>query len=424
MRALSLRRRGVGAGPARRGGAVSRTTPPAIVRRRPDSRSTNRSPTSRTSGSAQRDPDERPVGGHLLHVVEADPRVAFGRARVQLERAARRDRTVERSDGFDARLEDGRGGPQAGGGKDLAPRDPRAFGGEVGRDPGDRRRAPDVPVVRLEPADPRPGPGRQELDLRAGRQRPAGERPRHDGARTLDREHAVDVQAGAPVALGLGGAGEHRVERDDELVEPLAGRGRARDDRSTFERGALDAFGHLGSGALEPRRVDEVALGERDHRAVRAEDVDDLEVFLGLRLPTLVRRDHEQHQADRSDAGEHRADEPLVPRHVDEPELASRGERAPRVPELDRQAPALLLVETIGVHPGQTHDQARLAVIDVAGGRDDGGSGAGRCLGRRGARAFSHRAGRRPRARSGRLAPGRASPRVTPSAGRAARRVR
>ena len=71
----------------------------------------------------QRDPDEGPVGGHLLHVVEADPRVAFGRARVQLERAARRDRTVERSDGFDACLEDGRGGPQAGRGKDLAPRD-------------------------------------------------------------------------------------------------------------------------------------------------------------------------------------------------------------------------------------------------------------------------------------------------------------
>ena len=48
-RALASRR-GVGDGPARRGGAVSRTTPPAIVRRRPDSRRTNRSPTSRTSG--------------------------------------------------------------------------------------------------------------------------------------------------------------------------------------------------------------------------------------------------------------------------------------------------------------------------------------------------------------------------------------
>ena len=145
-----------------------------------------------------------------------------------------------------------------------------------------------------------------------------------------------------------------------------------------------------------PRGVDEIALGERDHRAVRAEDVDDLEVLLRLRLPPLVGRDDEQHEADRSDAGEHRADEPLVPRDVDEPELASRGERAPRVPELDRQAPALLLVETIGVHPGQTRDEARLAVIDVAGGRDDGRSGV----------AAVHRAPWRPSVQSS----GRSSP--------------
>src|SRR4029434_8337873 len=121
---------------------------------------------------------------------------------------------------------------------------------------------------------------------------------------------------------------------------------------------APDAFGHLGSDAIQTRGLHEIALGEGDLRTVRAQDVDDLEMLLRLRLPPLVGRDDEQHEADGSDPGEHRADEPLVPRHVDEPELATGGERVPRVPELDREAPALLLVETIGVHPGQTVDHA------------------------------------------------------------------
>ena len=113
----------------------------------------------------ERDPDEGALGRHLPDVVEADPRV--GRAGVQLEGAARRDRAVERSDGLDPRLERRRGHPHAGRGQDLAPRDARAVGGEVDRDPRDRRRGRDASVVSLETSDPRPGPRRQQLDLLA-----------------------------------------------------------------------------------------------------------------------------------------------------------------------------------------------------------------------------------------------------------------
>jgi hypothetical protein len=81
---------------------------------------------------------------------------------------------------------------------------------------------------------------------------------------------------------------------------------------------------HLVGDEVQPLVGHEVALGDRDHRSVHAEHVDDLQVLLGLRLPALVRRDDEQHQTDRSDAREHRAHEPLVPGHVHESDLATR----------------------------------------------------------------------------------------------------
>jgi hypothetical protein len=106
----------------------------------------------------------------------------------------------------------------------------------------------------------------------------------------------------------------------------------------------------LGPRELQSVVVREVGLGERDHRAVHAQHVHDLQVFLGLRLPPLVGGHHEQHQAHRADPREHRPDEAFVAGHVHEPQLATRRERAPRVAELDRQAAALLLVEPVGVH--------------------------------------------------------------------------
>ena len=56
-------RRSSASPPGRRGGAGSSTIPPATVSRRPDSRRTNRSPTSRTSGAESRMRANAPSGG-------------------------------------------------------------------------------------------------------------------------------------------------------------------------------------------------------------------------------------------------------------------------------------------------------------------------------------------------------------------------
>ena len=84
--------------------------------------------------------------------------------------------------------------------------------------------------------------------------------------------------------------------------------------------------------------VDEVALVSAMTPARDAEHVEDLQVLLGLRLPSFVGGHDEQHQRHGSDAGEHVADEPFVARDVDEADLAAARKRAPRVPEVDRRA--------------------------------------------------------------------------------------
>ncbi len=83
-----------------------------------------------------------------------------------------------------------------------------------------------------------------------------------------------------------------------------------------------------------------------------------------LRLDRLVRRDDEKHRIDPADAGEHVLDEPLVPRHVDEPDLHLPVAKASE-PEIDRDPPLLLLREPVTIHPRQRPHQRRLPMINM-----------------------------------------------------------
>jgi hypothetical protein len=57
--------------------------------------------------------------------------------------------------------------------------------------------------------------------------------------------------------------------------------------------------------------------------------------------------------------------------YVDDPDLEAAGETQVRESEVDGHAAALLFGKTIGVDPGESRDQGRLAVVDVAGSADD-----------------------------------------------------
>ena len=94
-------------------------------------------------------------------------------------------------------------------------------------------------------------------------------------------------------------------------------------------------------------------------------------MLLGLRHHAVVGGDGEQHEVDAVRAGEHVADEALVARDVDDARPGAVREIEVGEAEIDRDAALFLLLEPVGVLPGERLDEARLAVIDVAGGADD-----------------------------------------------------
>ena len=222
----------------------------------------------------------------------------------------------------------------------------------------------------LQRADARSGAGGIQLHLVADAQAVAAERSGDHGSRTFDGEHAVDEQARTGV-FGWTSGGEHGVERGGKILDALAGLRRHRYDRRVGEHGPGQTFAHLVLGESERLGVDQIAFRERHDTASYAEDVQDLQVLLGLRLPSLVCGHDEEHQPNGADAGEHVCDEPLVARHIDEPNLATGRQRAPRVSQIDRQPAPFLFRPAVGIDTGQTNDQRRLAVIHVAGRRHD-----------------------------------------------------
>ena len=116
---------------------------------------------------------------------------------------------------------------------------------------------------------------------------------------------------------------------------------------------------------LQRLGVDGVRLRHGDDAAVDAEQAEDREMLVRLRPRTLAGVDHEQEEVDAGRTGDHRANEPLVPRHVDERESPPVRELERGVAEVDRDPARLLFGKAVGVLAGERPDEPRLAVVDV-----------------------------------------------------------
>src|SRR5699024_3809322 len=120
-----------------------------------------------------------------------------------------------------------------------------------------------------------------------------------------------------------------------------------------------------------------------------SEGRDRVSVIARLGLPALVGGDDEAGDGCRAESGEHVREELPVPGHLDEGELAARGQARPRDAEVYEQSALPLLGTAVGRHSGQGADEGRLPVIDVPGGGDDEGAGGrgliGRCVSHGGA---------------------------------------
>ena len=165
--------------------------------------------------------------------------------------------------------------------------------------------------------------------------------------------------------------GGERDERGAQRVETLARPRRDAHDRPPLQERARHQLADLELGDRLGVGVDEVALRQRDEAARDAEQPADVEVLARLRHHRLVGGDDQQRRVDAVRAGQHVAHEALVAGDVDEGGDEAGEKLGVGEAEVDRDAPLLLLLQAVGVGPGQRAHERALAVVDVAGRADD-----------------------------------------------------
>ena len=128
---------------------------------------------------------------------------------------------------------------------------------------------------------------------------------------------------------------------------------------------------HLALQRRKPIIVGQIGLRQHHRAAADAEQIEDERMLVCLRLGTLVAGHDEQREINSARAGHHVANEPLVPRNVDERQACQVRVSFIRKPEIDGDSSRLLFFQPIRVYAGQRFDERRLAVVDMAGRADD-----------------------------------------------------
>ncbi len=194
----------------------------------------------------------------------------------------------------------------------------------------------------------------------------------HHRAVALDGERAVERQAEEPGRPARIEALELARDRRAQFVQARAGYRRNRDDRRTRQTRAVGQQFDLVANFTQARGIGKVGLGDDEDAALDAEQMKDVEMLLALRHHAVVGRDREQHQVDAVRAGQHVADETLVAGDVDHAGARAVGQREIGEAQVDRNPAFLFFLEAVGVLAGERLDKRGLAVIDMAGGADDG----------------------------------------------------
>src|SRR5262245_44976895 len=226
-------------------------------------------------------------------------------------------------------------------------------------------------AMHLDTANTQPACRGQKLDFLFLRDASRYHRTGHDRSETLHREGAVDRQPEVSARVLLGDGQSDGGQLPAEIFESRTGGRAERNNGGACEERAAHQVLDFEPHQPEQVGVGEIGLGQRDYAARDFEQAADVEVLAGLRLDRLVGRDHEQHDVDTTDAGQHVLDEALVARDVHEADAQRGGELQMGEPEIDGDTAALLLFEAVGVDAGEGFDQRRFAVVDMAGGAYD-----------------------------------------------------
>ena len=247
---------------------------------------------------------------------------------------------------------------------ELDPRQVRAH-------PLARARLAGLAAVDFDPPHADGLPARQKVELLLPRDSSGDEASGHDRPEARHRERAVDRKSNAArLTLGFGVPVGELDDRALQCLEPLARPRGNRHDRGVFESGTARHLANVRGRDLHEIGRHAIRLRHGDDAAADPEHANDLEMLPGLRHDRLVGCDDEEHRIDPSGAGEHVPDEALVTGHVHEGDADAlplgMGE-----PEVDRDAPALLLRQAVRVDAGQGANESGLAVVDVTGGSDE-----------------------------------------------------
>src|SRR5206468_8964141 len=190
-------------------------------------------------------------------------------------------------------------------------------------------------VVNLKAAHAKNLPSRETAypiaDPDLARERRAGD----DQPMSLQEEDPVYRQSEVPGRRLLLTALENLCNARSDLVQPLSGDGREPNDRRALQgcscRQDLDFLLDLGDSRVG-RQID---LRDYEDRAVDPEQVEDVQVFLGLRHHAVVGCDGEEHEVDAVGSREHVADEALVSWNIDDSGARAAGKVQVREAQVD-----------------------------------------------------------------------------------------
>src|SRR5262245_33173387 len=192
----------------------------------------------------------------------------------------------------------------------------------------------------------------------------------NDQAMTLKSKNAVDGQTEVSRRLFLLACEEHLRDAVAELFESAACDERERNDWRIFQRCSCNenpnVVFHLANSSLRS----EVSLGDDENGSLNAEQVEDVEVLFRLGHDAVVSGNGEQSEVDTVRTREHVADEPLMPRNVDDARTTSVGQIEVRKTEIDGDTSFLLFFEAVRIFARQGFDQTRLSMINVSCGSD------------------------------------------------------
>src|SRR6516164_6838784 len=235
----------------------------------------------------------------------------------------------------------------------------------------------DHPVLRMRPADAHGDAARADRQPVTDRYGAGRHRAGHDEPDPGQSEGAVDRHAkearyrcGRAIALGNARA---LPKMTGQGRDPFAAATRHRKYRAPGKPSCSEQRLDLLDDSRGPVALDPVDLGDDPGDLGDPDQLQDVEVLQCLRARPVIGGDDQQHPVDRQDTGQHVRQKTLMPWYVDKAELGAVGQ--PRIGEaaIDRQPAPLLLRQAIGVDAGQRLHQCGLAVIDMAGGRQDHG---------------------------------------------------